>query len=172
MGVAVFKQDKLVGELTAFESLLHLILTNQFESSIISINNPYKENSSIDIALYYHKDTKMDVKLVNGSPYAKSKVSLNARLLSVDKDDESLSPEKINDLEVLINSYLENAFLNYQYKTAKIFEADIDGVGKNLIKHFKNDKDWSDYNWSANYKNTFFDIDVTTNIKSSFLLSS
>ena len=66
----------------------------------------------------------------------------------------------------------ENAFLNYQYKTAKIFEADIDGVGKNLIKHFKNDKDWSDYNWSANYKNTFFDIDVTTNIKSSFLLSS
>ena len=62
--------------------------------------------------------------------------------------------------------------MNYQYKTAKIYEADIDNVGKNLIKHFKNDKDWSDYNWSANYKNTFFDIDVTTNIKSSFLLSS
>mgnify|MGYP000009663936 FL=1 len=172
LGVAVFKQDKLVGELTAFESLLHLILTNQFESSIISINNPYKENSSIDVALYFHKDTKIDARLVNGSPYVKSNVYLNARLLSVDNNSESLTPEKINDLEVLINSYLENAFLNYQYKTAKIYEADIDNVGKNLIKHFKNDKDWSDYNWSANYKNTFFDINVTTNIKSSFLLSS
>lgn len=93
-------------------------------------------------------------------------------MLSVDKNSESLTPEKINDLEILINSYLEKAFLDYQYKTAKIFEADIDGVGKNLIKHFKNDQEWSDYNWSANYKNTFFDIDVTTNIKSSFLLSS
>ena len=172
LGVAVFKQDKLVGELTALESLLHLILTNQFESSIISIDNPYKENSSIDIALYYHKDTKIDAQLVNSAPYVKSKIFLNARILSVDKSSESLTPERIDELENLINSYLENAILNYQYKTAKVFEADIDEIGKYLIKHFKNDIEWSNYNWSANYKNTFFDTTVSTNIKSSFLLSS
>lgn len=172
LGLAVFKQSKLVGELTAFENLLHLILTNQFESSVISIDNPYKENSAIDIALYFHKNTKINAKLVNGSPYVKSTIYLNARLLSVDKNSESLTPEKIEDLEVLINSYLENAFLDYQYKTAKVFEADIDNVGKNLIKNFKNDKEWNNYNWPSNYKNTFFDVDVKTNIKSSFLLAS
>ena len=126
LGLAVFKQAKLVGELTAFENLLHLILTNQFESSVISIDNPYKENSAIDIALYFHKNTKINAKLVNGSPYVKSTIYLNARLLSVDKISESLTPEKIEELELLINSYLENAFLDYQYKTAKVFEADID----------------------------------------------
>ena len=172
LGLAVFKQSKLVGELTAFENLLHLILTNQFESSVISIDNPYKENSAIDIALYFHKNTKINAKLVNGSPYVKSTIYLNARLLSVDKISESLTPEKIEELELLINSYLENAFLDYQYKTAKVFEADIDNVGKNLIKNFKNDNEWNNYNWPSNYKNTFFDVDVKTNIKSSFLLSS
>ena len=172
LGLAVFKQAKLVGELTAFENLLHLILTNQFESSVISIDNPYKENSAIDIALYFHKNTKINAKLVNGSPYVKSTIYLNARLLSVDKISESLTPEKIEELELLINSYLENAFLDYQYKTAKVFEADIDNVGKNLIKNFKNDNEWNNYNWPSNYKNTFFDVDVRTNIKSSFLLSS
>lgn len=172
LGLAVFKQSKLVGELTAFENLLHLILTNQFESSVISIENPYKEDSAIDIALYFHKNTKINAKLVNGSPYVKSTIYLNARLLSVDKSSESLTPEKIKNLEVLINSYLENAFLDYQYKTAKVFEADIDNVGKNLIKNFKNDKEWSNYNWPSNYKNTFFAVDVKTNIKSSFLLAS
>ena len=172
LGLAVFKQSKLVGELTAFENLLHLILTNQFESSVISIENPYKENSAIDIALYFHKNTKINAKLVNGSPYVKSTIYLNARLLSVDKISESLTPEKIEELELLINSYLENAFLDYQYKTAKVFEADIDNVGKNLIKNFKNDNEWNNYNWPSNYKNTFFDVDVKTNIKSSFLLSS
>lgn len=172
LGLAVFKQAKLVGELTAFENLLHLILTNQFESSVISIDNPYKENSAIDIALYFHKNTKINAKLVNGSPYVKSTIYLNARLLSVDKISESLTPEKIEELELLINSYLENAFLDYQYKTAKVFEADIDNVGKNLIKNFKNDNEWNNYNWPNNYKNTFFDVDVKTNIKSSFLLSS
>lgn len=172
LGLAVFKQAKLVGELTAFENLLHLILTNQFESSVISIDNPYKENSAIDIALYFHKNTKINAKLVNGSPYVKSTIYLNARLLSVDKISESLTPEKIEELELLINSYLENAFLDYQYKTAKVFEADIDNIGKNLIKNFKNDNEWNNYNWPSNYKNTFFDVDVKTNIKSSFLLSS
>ena len=172
LGLAVFKQAKLVGELTAFENLLHLILTNQFESSVISIDNPYKENSAIDIALYFHENTKINAKLVNGSPYVKSTIYLNARLLSVDKISESLTPEKIEELELLINSYLENAFLDYQYKTAKVFEADIDNVGKNLIKNFKNDNEWNNYNWPSNYKNTFFDVDVKTNIKSSFLLSS
>ena len=172
LGLAVFKQAKLVGELTAFENLLHLILTNQFESSVISIDNPYKENSAIDIALYFHKNTKINAKLVNGSPYVKSTIYLNARLLSVDKISESLTPEKIEELELLINSYLENAFLDYQYKTAKVFEADIDNVGKNLIKNLKNDNEWNNYNWPSNYKNTFFDVDVKTNIKSSFLLSS
>lgn len=53
-----------------------------------------------------------------------------------------------------------------------MFEADIDNVGKNLIKNFKNDNEWNNYNWPSNYKNTFFDVDVKTNIKSSFLLSS
>lgn len=172
LGLAVFKQAKLVGELTAFENLLHLILTNQFESSVISIDNPYKENSAIDIALYFHKNTKINAKLVNGSPYVKSTIYLNARLLSVDKISESLTPEKIEELELLINSYLENAFLDYQYKTAKVFESDIDNVGKNLIKNFKNDNEWNNYNWPSNYKNTFFDVDVKINIKSSFLLSS
>ncbi len=172
LGLAVFKQAKLVGELTAFENLLHLILTNQFESSVISIDNPYKESSAIDIALYFHKNTKINAKLVNGSPYVKSTIYLNARLLSVDKISESLTPEKIKELELLINSYLENAFLDYQYKTAKVFESDIDNVGKNLIKNFKNDNEWNNYNWPSNYKNTFFDVDVKTNIKSSFLLSS
>ena len=172
LGLAVFKQAKLVGELTAFENLLHLILTNQFESSVISIDNPYKENSAIDIALYFHKNTKINAKLVNGSPYVKSTIYLNARLLSVDKISESLTPEKIEELELLMEAYLENAFLDYQYKTAKVFEADIDNVGKNLIKNFKNDNEWNNYNWPSNYKNTFFDVDVKTNIKSSFLLSS
>ena len=154
------------------ESVFHAILTNKLESTVISISNPYKENSVIDIALYHHKNTKINANLVNGSPYVKTKISLNARLLSVDKNSESLTPNKIEELEMLINSYLENAILKYQYKTSKIFEADIDGVGENLIKNFKNENQWKNYNWPANYKNTFFAVDVSTNIKSSFLLSS
>ncbi len=172
LGIAVFKDDKMVGELTAIETMLHLILTNNFESGIITLNHPLKENSTIDIALYSHKKTNIDAKLVNGSPFATIEVFLNSRLLSVDKNSGDFDADEIKELESLINSYLENAILNYLYKTSKEFESDIDGIGQSLLTKFKNSKEWNNYNWPQNYKNTFFKVHVNTNIKSSFLLSS
>lgn len=172
LGIAVFKDDKMVGELTAIETMLHLILTDNFESGIITLNHPLKENSTIDIALYSHKDTNIDTKLVNGSPFASIEVFLNSRLLSVDKNSGDFDADEIKELESLINSYLENAILNYLYKTSKEFESDIDGIGQSLLTKFKNSKEWNNYNWPQNYKNTFFKAHVNTNIKSSFLLSS
>lgn len=172
LGIAVFKDDKMVGELTAIETMLHLILTNNFESGIITLNHPLKENSTIDIALYSHKKTNIDAKLINGSPFASIEVFLNSRLLSVDKNSGDFDADEIKELESLINSYLENAILNYLYKTSKEFESDIDGIGQSLLTKFKNSKEWNNYNWPQNYKNTFFKVHVNTNIKSSFLLSS
>lgn len=172
LGIAVFKDDKMVGELTAIETMLHLILTNNFESGIITLNHPLKENSTIDIALYSHKKTNIDAKLINGSPFATIEVFLNSRLLSVDKNSGDFDADEIKELESLINSYLENAILNYLYKTSKEFESDIDGIGQSLLTKFKNSKEWNNYNWPQNYKNTFFKVHVNTNIKSSFLLSS
>lgn len=172
LGIAVFKDDKMVGELTAIETMLHLILTNNFESGIITLNHPLKENSTIDIALYSHKKTNIDAKLINGSPFATIEVFLNSRLLSVDKNSGDFDADEIKELESLINSYLANAILNYLYKTSKEFESDIDGIGQSLLTKFKNSKEWNNYNWPQNYKNTFFKAHVNTNIKSSFLLSS
>lgn len=172
LGIAVFKDDKMVGELTAIETMLHLILTDNFESGIITLNHPLKENSTIDIALYSHKKTNIDAKLINGSPFASIEVFLNSRLLSVDKNSGDFDSDEIKELESLINSYLENAILNYLYKTSKEFESDIDGIGQSLLTKFKNSKEWNNYNWPQNYKNTFFKVHVNTNIKSSFLLSS
>lgn len=155
LGIAVFKDDKMVGELTAIETMLHLILTDNFESGIITLNHPLKENSTIDIALYSHKKTNIDAKLINGSPFATIEVFLNSRLLSVDKNSGDFDSDEIKELESLINSYLENAILNYLYKTSKEFESDIDGIGQSLLTKFKNSKEWNNYNWPQNYKNTF-----------------
>ena len=171
LGVAVFKQDKLVGELTAFESLLHLILTNQFESSIISINNPYKENSSIDVALYFHKDTKIDARLVNGSPYVKINGSFNAKIYSMDEDKNYLDSDFLDSLSNTCNIYLENVLLNYLYKTSLEFKSDISGIGKYALSNFYTTDEFKDYNWVDNYMNSTFKVTIDTTIDSGFLLN-
>lgn len=172
LGLAVFKSDKLVGELTALDSVIHLILTNKFESTIITIDNPFKENNTLDFSLYNYNSTKINVDIVNGSPLISSNIKLGARLLSSDSDSDYLNKDNVKILENLINSYIERNVLMYQYKTAKILNSDIDGTGKYLVKKFFTKQKWDDYNWSENYKNAFFDVNVSTILESSFLLSS
>ena len=152
--------------------MFHLILTNNFESGIITLSNPLKENSTIDVALYSHKNTSIKTELINNSPFSSIDIKLNARLLSVNQNSGDFGTEEIKELESLINSFLQESILNYLYKTSKEFESDIDGIGKSLLTKFKTMDEWNNYDWSNNYKNTFFKVNVTTNVKSSFLLSS
>ena len=41
MGLAVFRGDKLVGELNNIETLCHLIITNDLKNATINITNPF-----------------------------------------------------------------------------------------------------------------------------------
>ena len=44
IGIAVFDNDKLCGELTATETICHLLINNDIDSCIVSIDNPFKDN--------------------------------------------------------------------------------------------------------------------------------
>ena len=170
-GLAVFHSDKLVGELTSIETVCHLIVTNKLDNCTISIPNPFKENDSIDLYLYQQSNTKTKVNLVNGSPYARINVSLNARILSIDEDSKYLTKENLQKIIDATNNYLEENISQYLYRTSKNFNSDIAGIGKHVVKHFLTVSDWENYNWLENYKNTFFNVDVNTHVKSSFLLT-
>ena len=74
------------GELTAIETICHLIVTNQLEECIFSIPSPFNEDFSIDLFITPDKSTKNTVKIVNGSPYISTDVKLNARIMSVTKN--------------------------------------------------------------------------------------
>ena len=69
MGLAVFKGDKLVGELDNIETLCHLIVTNKLKNATITIPNPYNYEDNISIYIGKYKDTQNSVKLINGTPY-------------------------------------------------------------------------------------------------------
>ena len=51
IGIAVFKRDRLCGELTAVEAICHLLLVNDIDSCIISIDNPISENTKMELQL-------------------------------------------------------------------------------------------------------------------------
>lgn len=170
-GLAVFKGASLVGELNSIETLSFLATRNEIKQFLISVPNPEKEGAYLDISLTPLKNTKIDVKIVNGSPFIKLNYKFTGQITSMQENSDYLSPELLEKVSSSCNNYLQSIFSNYLYRSSKELKSDINGIGKTAKSKFLTTKDFSDYNWNEKYKDSFFDVSVDTSIKSSFLLN-
>lgn len=171
IGVAVFKDDKLVGELNALETISFLSIRNQIDNFLISIPDPDNSNLYIDIYVTPTKSTSIKIDTSNGSPYVKIKAKFTGRIYSMETNSNYLDANRLNDISKYCDSYLESVFSNYLYKTSKEFKSDINGFGKFALSNFLTTKDYNNYRWLDTYRDSFFDVKIDTSVKSAMLLN-
>lgn len=170
MGLAVFRGDCLVGELSGLETVYHMLLKNDINNCVISVPSPFHDNDMIDLDTKLRKNSKISVDIVNGSPYVHCNVFLAARVLTMQGNSEYLEKENLKKIEEYAKSYIEQQMRNYLYKTSKVFKSDILGIGKYAVSNFLTWEEWTSYNWLSNYENSFFDVNVSIDVPSGFLL--
>lgn len=170
MGLAVFKSDKLVGELTANETLCHLLIKDEVESCNISVPDPQDSNSSMDLFIYNRSKPKIKVNIINGTPYIQLELKLDAKVLSIEEQSNYITNSKLQKIANSANAYMKSILLNYLYKTSKELNSDITGFGKYALRCFNTNTELANYNWLGNYKNAFFNVTVDTRVQSAFLL--
>lgn len=171
IGLAVFKNAELVGELNAIETICFLNMKKQVDSFLVSIPDPQEANSKIDIYLTPNTTHNIDVDFVNGAPYVKIKLEFSGKIYSMSRDSQYLNIDVLNSISNSCNNYLESQFSSYLYKTSNVFESDINGLGSFALSKFSTTTEFDNYNWLDNYKNCTFDVEVNTVIDSGFLLT-
>lgn len=171
IGVAVFKEDTLVGELNALETICFLSLRNDVSRFLISVPDPIKQGNYIDIYITPYKATDIKVDTTTTSPYIHIKNKFTGRIYSMSQDSNYLAPEVLDAISATCNSYLESAFSSLLYKTSKEFHSDIHGFGKYALSTFLTTDEESNYHWLENYRDAFFDIKIETSIKSGMLIT-
>ena len=164
-GTAVFKDDKLVGQLTGFETILHLIISNKLGECTISVPSANENDSNIDLKITQSKKTKISVDTDSDNPIIYIDVFLEGFGVSLDKNINYESIEQIEKINSTTELFLKNKFENYLNKTSKDFNSDIDGFGKKAIMNFLTIDKWLDYNWLDKYKDAEFRVNVNVNIK-------
>ena len=172
IGIAVFKDGTLVGELNAIESLAYMCISNNLKGFQISVPNPNVENAYIDVYLTPSKPSKTKVSLVNGSPYINVNCQFSGQILSMEKNANYLEASSLSKISDSCNRYLEYVFSQYLYKTSKEFKSDINGFGKNAKKLFATSEKFENYNWRDTYSDSFFNVHVKVNVKSASLISN
>ena len=170
-GLAVFKDDVLVGELNSIETLCFSIIRNNVDGFLISVPNPNKSNSYIDLHVTPLISPDVDVNILNGSPYIKLNCTFTGRIYSMEENADYLDSNTLEQISNSCNSYLESILSEYLYKTSKSLNSDINGFGKIARKNFLTLDEFYDYNWKENYKDAFFNVTVDSSIRSSSLLT-
>ena len=170
-GIAVFRGDKIVGELTALETVCFLNMKNNIDRFLVSIPDPENSNNLLDIYISPSNSTSIKVDTSNSTPYVEINCNFSGRIYSMSENSKYLSPEILNQISKSCDSYLESIFTEYLYKTSKDFNSDINSIGTYALKNFFSTKDFEKYSWLNNYKNSFFKVNVNSSIKSSMLIT-
>lgn len=147
MGLAVFKDDKLVGELNNLETLCHLIVTNNLKNATVNIPNPFDTANNISFYINMNKKTKNNISLVNGYPYIECEVWVTGNVPTVYSSIDLTNENCLSELNGALSSYLEAHISSYLYRTAKSFNADIAGFGEYMLPKYATWQEWLDSDW-------------------------
>lgn len=168
-GLAIFKDDKLIGEISREETLCYMLVSGKLKDAVINVPSPFEDADYVSLNISsVHSKNKVEIK--NGTPFITCNISLSARVLSSTKTSNYLSKENSLALEYATNSYLNANITDFLYKTSKELKSDFIGFGRNAVRSFKTMDDWKNYDWLNKYQNSEFNVNVNTTVKSSYLL--
>ncbi len=158
MGMAVFKDDKMIGTMDALDSVMYNMLKGNFKTSYVSFFNSDTPNLPITIALEQNREPSIKVKTEEDKPKARIKIYLEGQLIS--EAVNSPVEADIKETERAVEKETKNALELFLKKTTEEFDSDIVGFGRAAKMNFLSYDDFEKYDWTSKYKNIDFEIDV------------
>ena len=171
IGLAVFKDDKYIGDLSAIETLYHCIICNQVNSFLFTVDVP-SMGEKLDCRLNQDMPTKINIDISNDVPVINIDVKLSGKILTIIDNYNYSDINILNDISSAISSNLEKSITDYLNKTSTSFESDIDFFYKSAKQNFLTLDEWNNYDWKSKYKKATFNVHVESSIASSLLVSS
>lgn len=170
-GIAIFKNEYMIGHIDAPHSIAHLIMKKDLNECNINIDSPFEENEKMDLKLTLYKETNIDIDLINNTPFISVDVYPEAYISSSGKKFDFISSDNITVVENATNIYLSNLIKEYLYNITKNFDSDILGLGALYKSNFLTEEEFKKIEWSKIFKDSFFEVNVNSKINSSNLFN-
>lgn len=169
MALPYLKMTIWFGKVSALDSIAHMILTDQLEESLITIPNPFKSSSNIDLAIGIQKNSHKKVEIINNTPFISCEIFLGATIKTSGKDFDYTTTKNIEIVETELSKYLEKVILDYLYTISKDYEADVLNFENMLSNSCLTNQELENYHWDSIYKDSYFKVIVNTNVNSTHL---
>lgn len=174
IGLAVLKDGKYIGDLTAIDTLCHTLINGEVNSFLLTINNTEIFERYLDIELFENMSPKINVEIENNTPKIKITIKLIGRISGI-KDGIDYSDEPNNlDLEKIstaVEQSIQKYMIDYLNKTSTKFKCDIDYFYNHAKRKFITLQDWKNYDWENKYQNSKFNVNIEAKVYYSLLHS-
>lgn len=170
MGLAVFKDDKYIGDLTTIETLCYSLLEDEVDNFLVTLPSPFEENQKVDIYAGSLSQLDVDVDVSKEEPVINIDLNLTANLLNILPNTNLSYEETINILDSNFKEYLSKEIKDYLYKTSKEYKVDINEFYMRAKKKFITNQDYENYNWAKKYENAEFNINFNDTIISTLVI--
>ena len=170
MGLAVFKDDKYIGNLSTIETLCYSLLKDEVDNFVLTITNPFDESKKVDIKVGDLSQLKTDINISNDIPTINIEFNLTAEVINI-LDNQNLSYDKtLEKLDIALKEYLTEEFKSYLYKTSREYKSDINEFYRIAKRHFLTNSDFENYDWPTKYENAEFNVKFNEDIISTLII--
>lgn len=170
-GIAIFKNDSMIGHIDVSNSIAHLIVTDNLDTCTITIDNPFEENEKLDLDISLYKNTNISIDIINGSPLISISVYPEGTIRSSGSIFNYIDNSQISIVENATTAYLEKILKDYLYTISKKYNSDIVGFEGIYQASFLTKEEFDNIHWDEIFQDSFFDIEFKTKINSSNLFN-
>lgn len=160
-GLAIFKEDKLIGWLDEYDARGYNGITNHVKRAVSTIACPKEGELNLEIQKY---QANMKSKTVNSSPTIDMQVNVNANVGAIECFIDVRKEGTLKELEKTFENQIKEN-LQHTIKTVQNdFNSDVFGFGATIYKH--QPKEWKKLkdNWKEEFPNLQVNIDVSVKI--------
>lgn len=167
-GIAVFRDEKLIGYLTPEESKYLLFVTNQVKGGVLTVATQGEPYDDVTLEISNSK-SKCSYAIKDGSMEVNVEMETNVYLGEISYPFNTLDPEKITSLEAMAGASLKQAMESIIQKVQTIYRSDIFGFGAMVYR--SDPKLWEQISgsWNDGY---FPTLHVTVHAKVNILNSA
>lgn len=168
IGAAVFKKDKMIGELSNIECELYNIITGNYKGGYAVFYSKASPKAPITINIEQQQMPIYRINMKNGNPKIEIILTLEGDFTSIPNDYHV--EKNISEFETEASYYIKEALLKFLKKTTDEFDSDIVGFGVYAKKFFFTYDEFNNYNWGEKYKDSEFDVKVNFQIRKTGLI--
>ena len=171
-GIAIFTNDKLVGEIRNEQILSHVMLLGKLQKVNIHIEDIENKSKTTVIKLRQIESPKINVEIEKNNPKIDILIRLECDLITSGSQIDYTDKENKHKLSEAIKNKLSKDMNIYLTKISKEFHADPIGLGKYYRTKVSTIKELEKIKWEEIFPNSEFNVEFQLHLDTTQMVSN